>query len=197
VTVVRTARMASGVALFALVAGCAGNPPAGGAPKPPPVVPILFPLVTDSVRFTSGWGDERDNGERTHKGQDIFCAKWTPIMAVVNGTVDWILTSPPKAPKGYHVLLRGDDGNVYLYEHLNNDDPGTNDDKGAPRYAYARGLKSGDRVAAGDIIGYVGDSGNAEKWGAHLHFEIHIGKWGNPVDPAPSLRAALARRQAH
>jgi murein DD-endopeptidase MepM/ murein hydrolase activator NlpD len=127
----------------------------------------------------------------------MFCPKWTPIMAVVNGTVDWILTSPPKQPKGYHILLRGDDGNVYLYEHLNNDDPGTSDNKGAPRYAYARNLKNGDRVEAGDIIGYVGDSGNAEQSGAHLHFEIHIGKWGNPIDPAPSLHAALARRRAN
>jgi len=190
---VRRAGAASTIAAFVLAA-CAGPPP--GAPAPPPIVKMLFPIVTDSVRFTSGWGDDRDDGGRKHQGQDLFCAKWTPVIAVVSGTVQGILTSPPKAPKGYHVLLYGDDGNVYLYEHLNNDDPGTNDDKGAPRYAYARGLKSGERVEAGDIIGYVGDSGNAEKWGAHLHFEIHIGKWGNPVDPAPSLHAALDRRRA-
>jgi len=178
------------------LAACAGTPYGGGAPKPPPVFPIVFPLVADSVRFTSGFGDDRDNGARKHQGQDIFCARWTPILAVVGGTVDGVLTSPPKAPKGYHVFLHGDDGNVYLYEHLNNDDPGTNDDRAAPRYAYARGLKNGDRVEAGDIIGYVGDSGDAEKAGPHLHFEIHIGKYGNPVDPAPSLRAALERRRA-
>ena len=186
------ARAASTIAVLVLAA-CAGPP--STAPTPPPVLDILFPIVTDSVRFTSGWGDDRDDGARRHTGQDIFCAKWTPVLAVVSGTVQGILTSPPKAPKGYHVLLYGDDGNVYLYEHLNNDDPGTNDDKGAPRYAYARGLKSGDRVEAGDIIGYVGDSGNAEKSGAHLHFEIHVGKWGNPVDPAPTLHAALDRRR--
>lgn len=188
------------IASTAASAACAGAPPGGGAPAPPREVKIqiVFPLVADSVHFASGWGDDRENG-RTHRGQDLFCPRWTPILAVVDGTVDWVLTAPPKQPKtkGYHLLLRGDDGNLYYYDHLNNDDPGTRDNRGAPRYAYARNLKNGDRVAAGDIIGYVGDSGNAEQWGAHLHFEIHIGSWGNAIDPAPSLRAALQSRREH
>lgn len=162
------------------------------APKPR-VMKIVFPLAADSVRFTSGFGDGRDGG-RQHKGQDMFCPRWTPILAAVNGTVDWISTKRPSKEKGYSLLLRGDDGNLYFYTHLNNDNPGTRDDAGEPRYAYARGLKNGDRVTAGDVIGYVGDSGNAAKWGPHLHFEIHIGKWGNAIDPAPSLKAALAAR---
>lgn len=178
------------VALF--VSGClsaSGNQRL--APVPVPV--IVFPLVADSVRFTSGFGDERAGG-RAHHGQDLFCARWTPILAVVNGTVDWIATARPKSGKSYSILLRGDDGNQYFYDHLNNDDPGTRDNRGEPGYAYARGLRNGERVSAGEIIGYVGDSGNAEPAGAHLHFEIHIGSWANPVDPAPALRAALERR---
>src|SRR5262249_16550697 len=107
---VTLARAASTIAVLVLVA-CAGPP--STAPTPPPVLNILFPIVTDWVRFTSGWGDDRDDGARKHTGQDIFCAKWTPVIAVVSGTVQGILTSPPKAPKGYHVLLYGDDGNVY------------------------------------------------------------------------------------
>jgi peptidoglycan LD-endopeptidase LytH len=154
---------------------------------------IAFPLAADSVRFTSSFGDGRDGG-RLHKGQDMFCPRWTPILATVNGTVDWIVTKRPKKEKGYQLLLRGDDGNLYYYAHLNNDNPGTRDDAGEPRYAFARGLKNGDRVAAGDVIAYVGDSGNAASSGPHLHLEIHIGKWGNAIDPAPSLRAALAAR---
>lgn len=179
-----------------LLAGCVAGTSPPGAPAPGAVVPILFPLAADSVRFTSGFGDARDGGARSHHGQDIFVPRWTPILAVVDGTVDWIATQRPKSGKSYHVLLRGDDGNVYFYDHLNNDDPGTRDDRAEPRYAYARGLKNGERVAAGDIIGYVGDSGNAAAAGPHLHFEIHIGKWGNPIDPLPSLRAALSRRSA-
>jgi len=176
----------------ACATGGAGAPRGEGAR--PSLVPIVFPLAIDSVRFTSGFNDPRDGGRR-HRGQDMFCPRWTPILAVVNGTVDWIAVRRPKPGRSYAILLRGDDGNLYYYDHLNNDDPGTTDDRGEPRYAYARGLKNGDRVAAGDIIGYVGDSGNAAKWGPHLHFEIHIGKWGNAIDPAPSLRAALAGRR--
>ena len=191
-TVVRWITRARPILVALFVSGCLS---ASGnlriAPAPVPV--IVFPLAADSVRFTSGFGDARAGG-RAHHGQDLFCARWTPILAVVNGTVDWIATERPKSGKSYSILLRGDDGNQYFYDHLNNDDPGTRDNRGEPGYAYARGLRNGDRVSAGEIIGYVGDSGNAEPAGAHLHFEIHIGGWANPVDPAPALRAALERR---
>lgn len=163
--------------------------PASGIPT------IVFPLAVDSVRFTSGFGDPRGGG-RTHHGQDMFCAKWTPILAVVDGTVDWIATTRPKSGKSYSVLLRGDDGNQYFYDHLNNDNPGTRDNLGDPDFAYAAGLRNGSRVTAGQIIGYVGDSGDAEASGPHLHFEIHLGGWDHPVDPATALRAALSKRRA-
>ncbi len=192
---VRWGRVEGGGWVLVLMAGisCAtvGRPGAGHTGR---VVSIVFPLAADSVRFTSGFGDGREGG-RSHRGQDLFCPRWTPILAAVDGTVDWISTKRPKKGGSYHLLLRGDDGNLYFYDHLNNDDPGTRDDAAPPRYAYARGLKNGDRVQAGDIVGYVGDSGNAARWGPHLHFEIHIGRWGNAIDPAPSLRAALARRR--
>ncbi|HEX6809484.1 MAG TPA: hypothetical protein VF118_15970, partial [Gemmatimonadaceae bacterium] len=78
-------------------------------------MPITFPLAADSVRFTSGFGDPRDGGKRSHKGQDMFCPRWTPILAAVDGTVDWIATKRPKKGKGYELLIRGDDGNLYFY----------------------------------------------------------------------------------
>jgi murein DD-endopeptidase MepM/ murein hydrolase activator NlpD len=126
----------------------------------------------------------------------MFCAKLTPILAVVNGTVDWIATVRPKSGKSYSILLRGDDGNQYFYDHLNNDNPGTKDNLGDPEFAYAPGLRNGIHVTAGATIGYVGDSGDAEPSGAHLHFEIHLRSWDNPVNPAPALRAALSKRSA-
>ena len=125
-----------------------------------PVPVIVFPLAADSVRFTSGFGDARAGG-RAHHGQDLFCARWTPILAAVSGAVDWIATARPKKGKSYSILLRGEDGNQYFYDHLNNDDPGTRDNSGGPGYAYARGLHDGEHVSAGEIIGYVGDSGDA------------------------------------
>ena len=187
-----TARLALLAVLF-LATACAtsGIKPGESERR---VVPITFPLAGDSVRFTSGFGDPRDGGKRRHMGQDMFCPRWTPILAAVDGTVDWIATKRPKKEKGYELLLRGDDGNLYFYAHLNNDDPGTRDNDAPPTYAYARGLKNGDRVSAGEIVGYVGDSGDAEASGPHLHFEIHIKSWGIAIDPAPSLEAALARR---
>jgi len=187
-----TARLALLAVLF-LATACATSGIKPGEPEHR-VVPITFPLAADSVRFTSGFGDPRDGGKRRHMGQDMFCPRWTPILAAVDGTVDWIATKRPKKEKGYELLLRGDDGNLYFYAHLNNDDPGTRDNDAPPTYAYARGLKNGDRVSAGEIVGYVGDSGDAEASGPHLHFEIHIKSWGNAIDPAPSLEAALARR---
>jgi murein DD-endopeptidase MepM/ murein hydrolase activator NlpD len=188
----KTARLVLlAVLLFGTACVTSGVRSGGGELR---TIRITFPLAADSVRFTSGFGDPRDGGKRRHNGQDLFCARWTPILAAVSGTVDWIATERPKKEKGYELLLRGDDKNLYFYAHLNNDNPGTRDNDAPPRYAYARGLKNGDRVTAGEIVGYVGDSGDAEAAGPHLHFEIHIGEWGNPIDPAPSLRAALERR---
>ncbi|MBN1322256.1 MAG: S-layer homology domain-containing protein [Thermoleophilia bacterium] len=156
------------------------------------VVPILFPLE-ERVKWTDTFGAPRSGG-RTHEGQDLMAPKMTPILAVVDGTVDWLnmtgqLSSYNNLPY-YNILLRGDDGNDYFYIHLNNDTPGTDDAMGGVQHAYAPGLKNGSRVETGDVIGYVGDSGNAEDCGSHLHFEIHLGGYKHPVNPHASLKAA-------
>ncbi len=87
--------------------------------------------------------------------------------------------------------MRGDDGNDYFYIHLNNDTPGTDDGQGGVQYAYAPGLTNGSRVHKGDVIAYVGDSGNAEDIGSHLHFETPPGRLqATAIDPYASLMAA-------
>ncbi|MFH0915347.1 MAG: S-layer homology domain-containing protein [bacterium] len=167
-----------------------------------PVVPILFPLE-DRVAWTDTFGAPRSGG-RTHAGNDLMAPKMTPLLAVVDGKLDWLnltgkLSSYNNLPY-YNILLRGDDGNDYFYIHLNNDTPGTDDGLGGVQYAYAPGLTNGTHVHRGDIIGYVGDSGNAEDTGSHLHFEIHLGGYvvagpgqtrtPSSIDPYASLKAA-------
>lgn len=166
------------------------------------VVPIVFPMEK-RVSWVDTFGAARSGG-RTHAGNDLMAPKMTPLLAVVDGTVDWLnltgkLSSYNSLPY-YNILLRGDDGNDYFYIHLNNDTPGTDDGQGGVEFAYAPGLTNGARVKAGDIIGYVGDSGNAEDCGSHLHFEIHLGGYvaagpgqtrsPSAIDPYASLKAA-------
>lgn len=160
------------------------------------VVPILFPFL-ERRPWQDDWGAPR-SGHR-HEGNDILAPKGTPVLAVVDGTLDWMnfegKISCYNPYPYYNILLRGDDGNDYFYVHLNNDSPDgkggyTDDGLGGPEHAYAPGLRNGSRVKAGQIIGYTGDSGNAEDSIPHLHFEIHIGGWKNPRNPYWSLMAA-------
>ena len=71
-------------------------------------------------------------------------------------------------------LLATADGWRYHYFHLNNDTPGSDDGRGDALWTYPAGLRVGDRVRAGQIIGYMGDSGNSEHSVPHLHFEIRV-----------------------
>jgi hypothetical protein len=166
------------------------------------VVPILFPLE-NRISWTDTFGAARSGG-RTHAGNDLMAPKMTPLLAVVDGTLDWMnftgkLSSYNNQPY-YNILLRGDDGNDYFYIHINNDTPGTDDGLGGTQYAYAPGLTNGSHVHRGDVIAYVGDSGNAEDTASHLHFEIHLGGYVSAtgtqtrspsvIDPYASLKAA-------
>lgn len=150
------------------------------------VVPIIFPVLGSSS-YTASFGAPRAG--HTHEGVDILASKMTPAVAVVGGRVDWL--NDGSEGSSYYLLLRGDDGNDYFYVHLNNDTPGTDDGNGGPARAYAAGLKNGDYVYPGQLIAYVGDSGNAEGTSPHLHFEIHLGGYRNPIDPYPSLQSAV------
>lgn len=148
--------------------------PAGAAE----VYPIVFP-VDGSSSYSDTYGAPRD-GDRTHEGTDIMAPKMTPVVAAASGTVGWV------SDQCCAMELMHDDGYRSRYIHLNNDTPGTDDGQG---WGFAPGITSGVRVDAGQLIGYVGDSGNAELTSPHLHFELRYPS-GEAFNSYPSLLAA-------
>src|SRR6266540_5077625 len=160
---------------------------AAGASAVPsqPVPRLIFPVV-GTVSYTDDFGQARAGG--AHQGNDILAARHAPAVAVEPGTVKFWTTS---ANAGCMLYLYGDSGTTYLYIHLNNDLTIKNDNRGkcAPGTAYAPDLKSGARVAAGQLVGFVGDSGDADGIASHLHFEVHP-DGGAAVSPFSYLRKA-------
>jgi hypothetical protein len=145
------------------------------------IYPMVFPVAGD-VTYRDSWGAPRSEG-RTHEGADIFAPKGTPVVAAAPGIVVRI-TVGERA--GRYIVVEHFDGWRTYYLHLDNDTPGTDDGlAGAP----AAGIVVGARVEAGQILDYVGDSGNAEETPPHLHFELHP-PGGEPINPYPHLRAA-------
>lgn len=154
----------------------------------PVIVPMVFPVV-GPVSWQDTFLASRGGGTRRHRGQDILAPKMTPVVAAFDGTVR------PRARNGHYLLtLVGDHGWSAEYMHLNNDTPGTDDGQGGELHAFAPGIYPGARVVAGQLLGWVGDSGNAEGTVPHLHFELVHQATGVAVNAAPSLR--LARRIA-
>ena len=142
--------------------------------------PFLFPVVGGATYFDD-YGARRSQG--AHQGNDLMAAKRTPVIAVADGVV----RLQHSGRGGYMLYLRNSQ-HEWLYIHLNNDVRG-NDGRGGPRTAYARGLRSGMHVRAGQEIAYVGNSGDAEGGASHLHFEEHSAN-GRPHSPYKHLRAA-------
>ena len=159
---------------------------AGPASAAPAEVPrLIFPVV-GPASFVDDFGDPRGQGR--HEGNDIMATKKSVAVAVEAGTVKFWTTS---WRAGCMLYLYGRSGTTYLYIHLNNDRTSGNDNTGAcvQGIAYARGLKNGSRVKAGQMVGYVGDSGDADGGSAHLHFEVHPGD-GGATNPYRYLRRA-------
>lgn len=117
----------------------------------------------------------------------------TPLVSVVDGYVNYVAV--PQASWGYEVSLQDDEGYTYTYLHINNDTPGTDDGLGGTTNAYAPGIGRGARVTKGQLIGWVGDSGNAEATMPHLHFEMRDPNH-NVLNPYFSLVAAVDGRSS-
>ncbi len=150
--------------------------PAGASDVVGDVQLTCFPHAPGERVYQNTFGAARSGGRR-HTGTDILSPKRTEVLAVADGTVTALDTA---SGAGYYVRLVHQGGWETWYMHLDNDTAGTDDGRGGPATAYAEGLAVGDFVRAGDVIGYVGDSGNAEGTSPHTHFELHVG--GGPVN---------------
>lgn len=134
-------------------------------------ITIVFP-VNGPHSFINDWGFPRSGGRR-HRGNDIFAKTGTPTVAAADGYIG--KASPvEKGLGGITLWVYGIDGNQYYYAHLSKIHPG---------------IRVGSKVAAGQVIGHVGNSGNARTTPPHLHFQIHPGG-GEPINPYPYLIAA-------
>ena len=166
---------------LAIVASALVTPLASGGQMAVPR--LVFPVV-GPVTYTNDFGDPR--GGLPHQGNDIMAAKKSLAVAVEDGKVTFWTSS---ASAGCMLYLYGRSGTMYEYIHLNNDLTMKNDNQGkcVAGTAYAKGLKNGAQVKAGQPLGFVGDSGDANGIHAHLHFEVHP-RGGHAVSPYRYLK---------
>ncbi|MFL5951995.1 MAG: M23 family metallopeptidase [Gaiellaceae bacterium] len=172
---------ARGVLFLAAILGLAAGTAGAAAPRVPDH--IIFPVV-GQVQYIDDFGAPRPGG--AHQGNDLMSAKRSPAVAAEAGTVKYWTTS---RSAGCMLYLYGVSGTIYYYIHLNNDLTTKNDNRGKCVRGVAYTVKNGARVVAGQQIGYVGDSGDADGGASHLHFEVHPGG-GHAVSPYPYLQKA-------
>lgn len=143
------------------------------------VAGFVFPLASEA-EFIDSWGYPRMVGtasEHWHQGTDIFAPYGAPAVASENGVIQRLGQA---SLGGNKLWVRGESGTSYYYAHLS---------------AFAEGMENGRRVRAGEVVGYVGDTGNAKGTSPHLHFEVHPAN-GPVVNAYPLLRAAYGNRGA-
>ena len=148
--------------------------------------PLVLPVDGDH-HFSDWFWAARSSG--IHHAQDLMADKLTPVVAAASGTirlVNWTAQSHMNPARCCTITLRHDDGWESWYIHLNNDTAGTDDGKA---WGIADGIAPGVRVAAGQLIGWVGDSGTAERTAPHLHFELRDPQ-GVIVNPFQALADA-------
>jgi murein DD-endopeptidase MepM/ murein hydrolase activator NlpD len=135
---------------------------------------FVFP-VYGKHNYTDTFGAFRaDTG--IHEGNDIFADAGTPLVAVCNGSLNRVGTLPISGNRLWVKCSKT--GDSFFYAHLS---------------AFATDTRSGEKVTAGQVIGFVGSTGDAEQTPPHCHFEVHPGD-GPAVDPYPFLRAWESHR---
>ncbi len=141
---------------------------------------IAMPLDgIDPATLHGNFDERRGGGTRQHQALDVMAARRTPVKAAANGRVLKLFTS-----KAGGLMVYAADSSerfIMMYAHLD---------------GYAPGLRDGASLTRGQVIGYVGSTGNASPSAPHLHFAIarsaDVKRWskGKPIDPLPVLRAS-------
>lgn len=187
--------------LLALGAFCAAlllspqTPPAtAGFLRPVATEGKVFPVARSNwysvINFTNDWHDPRMRLIEgrwqqigVHEGTDVFAEPGTPVRSISSGVIEnvgWTFYS------GWRVGVRGDDGRYWFYAHLS---------------GFARGVAEGVRVAPGDRLGTVGNTGygfrpsHRDEFTWHLHFGLQEtdGSWTNPYPMLRSLYRAATK----
>jgi len=127
----------------------------------------VFPVLGQSS-FSNDYNAPRGNGP--HNAIDIIAKKGQTIVSATDGKITSV--NYPQPSWGNAVVVLGNDNMCYWYIHINNDNPGTDDGEGGPMRAYGPDMAPGNPIKKGQLIGWVGDSGNAESTVSHLHFEV-------------------------
>ena len=144
------------------------------APAPAAAPAINVQLEAKPVQgpcyYGDTWSTARGNG-RIHLGVDIAAAEGNQLYAVATGRISQIYTDSPGSLSGNGLKIARPDGTYFFYAHLSQ---------------LAPGIALGTPVTAGQVVGYVGHTGNAG--GPHLHLEVHPGG-GSAVNPYPIVRA--------
>lgn len=129
---------------------------------------LVFP-VSGKSNIGSYWGDSREGGNRTHEGIDIFAAKGTAVVAVTDGYVLQITNDPLG---GKTVTIQSNDYSWRsYYAHLDE-----------------QNVTTGQMIKRGQLIGTVGNTGNARTTPSHLHFGIY--EPDGAVDPLPYVKTS-------
>jgi murein DD-endopeptidase MepM/ murein hydrolase activator NlpD len=131
---------------------------------------FAFPVFSGEASIADDWGGPRQIGP--HQGNDVFAPFGTPVLAVADGTVGKVGTLPIS---GNRLWVYTDGGDAFFYAHMS---------------AFSRAAVTGKRVKAGTVLGFVGNTGDAEPTPPHLHFEVHPGgEEEDAINPHPILLA--------
>lgn len=136
-------------------------------------LPTKLPIPVEGISpsdLKDTWGASRSQG-RSHEGIDIIAPRGAQVFSTTEGLV---YSMKHSALGGKNVWILGPNGAFHYYAHLD---------------SHREDLQVGDYVKQGDLLGYVGNTGNARHTSPHLHYSIYLnGKGSGPVNPFPYLR---------